>query len=247
MAPDIYEPRTYRDFDESERFCAFRVVVETTDLYVKAGRNLESQTLDLIRQGREQVQWAIARRPEFLTSLIPIDDQAKDSSLVKRMIDAGKRAGTGPMAAVAGAIAEFVGRGLMQFSSEVIVENGGDIFIKVNRPVVVGLFAGNSPLTGRLGIRVQPAPLPVGVCTSSATVGPSLSLGKADAATIISKDVALADALASALGNRVKSERDLKRSVEWAMSRPGVDGAMAILGDKMAVMGDLELAPIRSS
>jgi uncharacterized protein len=247
MAPNISEPRTYRDFDESKRFCAFRVVLDTTDLYVKAERNLERETVDLIRQGREQVQWAIARRREFLTTLSPIDGHPEDSPLVRRMIDAGKKAGTGPMAAVAGAIAEFVGRGLTQFSSELIVENGGDIFIKVNQPVVVGLFAGKSPLTGLLGLRVEPTPIPVGVCTSSATVGPSLSLGKADAATIVSKDVALADAMASALGNRVQSERDLKRSVEWAMSRPGVDGAMAILGDKMAVMGDLELAPIGSN
>ncbi len=247
MAPNIYEPRTYREFDDSERFCAFRVVMETTDLYIKAQRNLAPETRELIRKGRDEVKWAIARRREFLTSLIPIDEQPEDSALVRRMIDAGKRAGTGPMAAVAGAIAEFVGRELLRCSSEVIVENGGDIFIKVNEPIVVGIYAGKSPLSGTLGIKMGPTPLPLGICTSSATVGPSLSLGKADAATIISKDTALADAMASALGNRVKSERDLKPAVEWAMGCPGVDGAMAILGAKIAVMGDLELAPIGAS
>jgi hypothetical protein len=132
-------------------------------------------------------------------------------------------------------------------SSEVIIENGGDIFLKVDRPVTIGLFAGNSPFSGRIGIRIESTPISLGICTSSRTVGPSLSLGMADAATIISRDVALADAVATGVGNRVHKPGDLKGAVEWAMKVPGVDGALAILGDKFAVLGDIELVPLPES
>jgi ApbE superfamily uncharacterized protein (UPF0280 family) len=242
--PDVYEPRTYRNLTDADRFKTFRVVVETSDLYVKALAPLEAETERLIRASRAEVEWAIARRSEFLTSLEPVEEDPADSPLVLKMIRAGKKAGTGPMAAVAGAVAEYVGYGLLPWSSELIIENGGDIFIKVAEPVVVGLFAGDSPFSRRIGIKIESTPIPVGVCTSSATVGPSLSLGKAAAATVIAHDVAFADAMASALGNRVHQQSDLKSAVEWAMTVAGVDGAVAVLGDKIAASGDVELVPL---
>ena len=246
-APTIYEPRTYRDFGPAGRFKTFRVVVETSDLYVKAHAILEAETEHLIRAARSQVEDAISRRVEFFRSLVPISEDPSDSPLVLQMIRAGQKASTGPMAAVAGAVAEFVGRGLLKWSPEVIIENGGDIFLKVAHQVVIGVHAGKSPFSGRLGIMVGPSPLPLGVCTSSATVGPSLSLGSADAATVISRDVCLADAVATALGNRVSKPKDLKRAVEWAVEVPVVDGALAIIGDKISAVGDLELVPIEQT
>jgi len=243
-ASTVYEPRTYRDFDESGRFKAFRVVVETSDLYVKAHSVLETETDALIRSCRGQIEAAIARRPEFLKSLVPIEEDPADAPVALKMIRAGKKAGTGPMAAVAGAVAEFVGRALLQMSPEVIVENGGDIFLMVSQPIVVGLLAGTSPFSNCVGIKLEPTPIPLGVCTSSGTVGPSTSFGIADCATIISKDVALADAVASGLGNRIQSPSDLTGAVEWAMKIPGVDAALATLGEKMAALGDIELTPL---
>jgi ApbE superfamily uncharacterized protein (UPF0280 family) len=242
--PIVYEPRTYRDFGSHDRFISFKVVVETSDLFVKAHSVLERETEALVLKARSQVEAAIARRREFLTSLVPVAEDSQDSPLVLSMIRAGKRANTGPMAAVAGAIAEFVGRELMGMSPEVIVENGGDIFLFVDFPVTVGLYAGISPFSGRIGLKLKATPIPVGICTSSAKVGPSLSLGKADAATVISPDTSLADAVATAMGNRVRKTSDIKAAVEWAMSIPGITGALAILGDKIAAVGDLELVSI---
>jgi uncharacterized protein len=243
-APVLYEPRTYRTFEGSDRFQTFRVVVETSDLYVKAHVRLEKQTEELIRRCREQIEQAIAVRPEFLKTFDPLEENASDAPVVLRMIRAGKKAGTGPMAAVAGAVAEYVGQGLLKWSPEVIVENGGDIFLKIAEPVVVGLFAASSPFSGNIGIKVEPTPVSLGICTSSATVGPSVSFGRADAATIVSKDVALADAAASGLGNRVRRPADLKPAVEWAMGIAGVEGALVVLGDKIAALGDIELVPV---
>ncbi len=244
IEPVIVEPRTYRDFSPGDRFKTFRVRVETSDLYVKAHAILETETEALTKQARSWVEQAIERRNEFLKSREPLDEAPKDSFLASRMIAAGRLAGTGPMAAVAGAVAEHVGRGLLEHSPEVLVENGGDIFIRVEDPIVVGIFAGESRFSGRMGIRIEPGPLPIGVCTSAGTVGPSVSLGKADAATVISRNVPLADAVATALGNRVSSSDGLKAAVEWAAAIPGVAGVLAIIGEQIAAQGDLELVPI---
>jgi ApbE superfamily uncharacterized protein (UPF0280 family) len=242
--PIIFHPRTYRDFSEDTRFKTFRVTIETSDLYVKAHSLLEKETENLIRQGRNQVEAAIARRPAFLSSLTPLEENPSDAPIAAWMIRAGAKAGTGPMAAVAGAIAEFVGRGLLAMSDELIVENGGDIFLKMADPVLVGIFAGSSPFNERLGLLIEPSGIPIGICTSAATVGPSLSLGKADAATVISHDVALADAVATAMGNRISKSDDLKEAVEWAKAIPGVDGALAIMDEKISAVGIPDLVPI---
>ncbi len=240
----IAEPRTYRSFGNDDVFISFRVVVDTSDLYIKALHNLEDQARSFIIECRTQVEDSIRRRPEFLTSFDPIDPGPLDSSVALRMIEAGKKAGVGPMAAVAGAVAEFVGRNLLPLSDEVIVENGGDIFVHVKRSIVIGVHAGASPLSGKLGIRIGPTTMPVGICTSSAKVGPSTSLGKTDAATVVSYDASLADAVATGLGNRIKSADDIKSAVEWAMDVDGVLAAMAIFEDKLAVSGAIELTPV---
>jgi uncharacterized protein len=244
VIPLIYEERTYRDFDGSGPLIAFRVAVETTDLYIRASRDLSAEAYELVRKGREQVEDAIRRRPEFLKSFSPLEPDPADGPVAQSMLLAGQKAGTGPMAAVAGAIAEFVGRGLLSLSQEIVVENGGDIFLKVSRPITIGVHAGRSPISGKFGLKLESNPIPLGICTSSATVGPSTSLGKADAATVVSYDTALADAAATALGNRVSKPGDLKSAIEHVMKIPGVLGALAIIGDKMAASGDLDLTPI---
>ncbi len=127
------------------------------------------------------------------------------------MAAAAQTAGVGPMAAVAGAIAECVGRELLEFSPEVIVENGGDIFLKVSHRRTVGIFAGDSPLTGRIGIQIEARDTPLGVCTSSGTVGHSLSFGRADAVVVLAPAAALADAAATAIGNRVSRKEGHRR------------------------------------
>jgi ApbE superfamily uncharacterized protein (UPF0280 family) len=161
------------------------------------------------------------------------------------MYRAATAAGVGPMAAVAGAVARWVGRMLREKSDWVIVENGGDIHIDTGRPVTVGLYAGTSPFSGRIGLRLDPGPMPLGVCTSSATVGPSLSFGRADAATVVSRDAALADAAASGLGNRISGPADLEAALSWVLDVPGVMGALAVCGGRMAARGEIEIVKLQ--
>ncbi len=145
------------------------------------------------------------------------------------------------MAAVAGAIAEEVGCYLLELTQEVIVENGGDIFLKIEQPVNVGIYAGKSPLSGRLSLKVNPGQTPLGVCTSSGKVGPSFSRGIADAALAISASTPLADAAATALGNMVKAPTDLEKALAFARGVDGITGALLICEDKIAAWGEIEL------
>ena len=229
-----------------EGLVSFPVCVKETDLWIsvdEAGyaRSLPEVALALVHRSRSDLERYIDRDPAFLHALQPLPVLPHAPRIVRTMAGAAARAGVGPMAAVAGAIAELVGRGLLRTVREVIVENGGDIFLKTIHPRRVGIFAGRSPLSDRVGLLIRPDNRYYSICTSSGTVGPSLSFGRADAAVVVSRYAALADAAATALGNRIKDESGLTPALQFACGIRGVLGAVVILGDKLGVMGDIEL------
>jgi hypothetical protein len=237
----MYEERVYRNLFKGTNLTFFDLVVFETDLRIGANKNLYDTSVKLVNYYRKELEEYIKRKPLFLTSLEPVEPEEDSSDIVKKMCVAAKKAGVGPMAAVAGAISESVGIGLLDYSDEVIVENGGDIFIKTVVPRKVGIYAGTSPLSEKIAFNIMPEETPVGICTSSGTVGHSLSFGKADAAAIISKDTFLADAVATAAGNIVKSSDDIEKALEFASGIEGVEGALVIVGDKMGIWGNVNL------
>ena len=240
--------RTYRALCRQEDLIHFRVVVKETDLDVGVRRerlspDLVEWTLGLTRECRAALEAYIARHPAFLTSLEPLDLLPDAPPLALEMARAARLAGVGPMAAVAGAIAEHVGRALLRRSRDVIVENGGDIFLRSTRRRYVGVFAGDSPFSHRLALEIPPDLTPLGICTSSGTVGHSLSFGSADAVVILASSAALADAVATAAANLVRDTADLERAVNFAMGIGGVVGAVAIRGERLAARGRVKLVP----
>jgi uncharacterized protein len=243
--PSAPQPRTYRTRMAREGLVGFRVAVKETDLMVLAARDLSVEVRDLIIQERRRLEAYIQQHPEFLTTLAPWPEDPYAPALVRDMIRAGAQAGIGPMAAVAGAIAARVGQALLAFSDEAIVENGGDIFLHLKQAATVSLYAGRSPLSHRVGLKITPeATNTWGVCTSSGTVGHSLSFGRADAACVVAPDAALADACATALGNRVTDASAIQEALDWAAAIPGLMGAVVIVGDRLGVWGDLEIVPL---
>jgi ApbE superfamily uncharacterized protein (UPF0280 family) len=244
MASFDYEPRTYRTRMARSGLTGFRVEVKETDLWVLASRDLTREVRDLVIQERQQLEAYLAGHPGFLTSLVPWPLDPYAPPVVREMIEAAAAVGVGPMAAVAGTLAARVGRGLAPLSSEVIVENGGDIYLSITRPATVALFAGKSPLSHRVGLNLDPALSPLGVCTSSATVGHSLSLGRADAACILAPSTALADAAATALGNRIQGPDTIASALEWVSSLPEILGAVVVVGEKLGAWGRVELVPL---
>jgi hypothetical protein len=167
--------------------------------------------------------------------------------IVKEMAEAGQKAGVGPMAAVAGAIAECVGRELMRFSPEVIVENGGDIFLNTLKPRLVGVYAGGSPFTGKIALQIEAEETPLGICTSSGTVGHSLSFGRADAVIVLSPSAAIADAVATAIGNLIKNAADIPKGINFAQGIPGLKGILIIKDDKLGLWGRVRICKVNES
>ena len=218
--------------------------VKETDLHIRATHDLQPSTLRSVIRYRYQLEHYIAQKPEFLNSLVPLATDEFAPSIVKEMIWAAQAAGVGPMAAVAGAMAEAVGRDLLLESPEVIVENGGDIFLLAAKELRVGIFANSSPLNFKVGLRIPAIREGWGICTSSGTVGPSLSLGRTDAVCVVSPSAALADAAATAVGNLVRSPSDVSRGLEKAQNIPGLTGVVIIIGDKLGVWGDVQLVEI---
>jgi ApbE superfamily uncharacterized protein (UPF0280 family) len=237
----MYEERAYRNLFKGMNLTFFDVMLYETDLRIGAERNLHDEAYQIVAEYRNELEEYIKIHPEFLTSLEPIRPEGNPPYIIKKMCEAAQKAGVGPMAAVAGAISELVGTRLLEYSKEVIVENGGDIFIKTGIVRKVGIFAGSSPLSEKIALNITPEQTPLGICTSSGTIGHSLSFGKADAAVIISKDTFLADAVATATGNMVKSAADIEKGLEFASGIEGVQGALVIVGDKMGVWGNVKL------
>jgi len=237
----MYEPRTYRHWVKGDGLVSFSVTVRETDLHVRARTNLEKETFQSIRKHRRHLERFIRTHPVFLHTLkpYPISDDATD--IVQEMIWAASLAGVGPMAAVAGAIAEAVGRDLLQYADEIIVENGGDIFMKSMEKRSIGIFAGYSPFTGDIVLEVEPENTPLGICTSSGTVGHSLSFGKADAVVALSPSAALADAAATAIGNRISSREDVDVEIERSGKQYGLSGLVIIKDDKIGLWGKIKL------
>lgn len=237
----VYERRTYRHLVKTDDLIPFEVIVKETDLFIRADKNLFREAKESVIKYRNQLETYINMNPSFEKSLIPIQEVSHAPEIVREMIRSSGLAGVGPMAAVAGAIAEAVFRDLSPLSREVIVENGGDIYLSTAKERIIGIYAGSSPLSMKIGLVIEPVKTPLGICTSSGTVGHSLSFGKADAVCVLSKSGALADAAATAIGNIVREEKEIEKGLEGGKEIAGVSGVLIIIGKKMGAWGDIKL------
>jgi uncharacterized protein len=185
---------------------------------------------------RQVLEAYIVRDPFFAATFDPYEPDS-DEIVITRMADATRKAGVGPMAAVAGTIA-WAGIEAMQEAgaSFGVIDNGGDIALVANRAVRVGVHAGAAALSNRVAFIVPPQDSVLGICTSSATVGPSISFGIADAVTIFSQDVALSDAWATSVCNQIRPD---DKSVLGRVNPVEVSGIFAIIGDVTVRWGDL--------
>ena len=240
-----YTDRFYRDWVDGHGLHRFRVHQRESDLLVLCDRELEREAAEALAAARAEVEDTIARQPDFATSLRPVDAPSGASEIVRRMVEAGGFWNVGPMAAVAGAVAQRVGERLLAEADTAIVENGGDVYARADWPVRFVLYAGeDSPFRDRLAFEVD-ASRGIGVCTSSGLVGPSLSLGRADAVVAIAPDAAFADAAATSIANDVHGPEDVDAVVAAEEERRALTGLVVTCGDRLGVWGDLELKPAR--
>ncbi len=262
LGNNIYNERFYRNSFDTRRFSPLNIRSGESDLWI--GWNVREGNIDpaavaceaekLLFVLRNDIIWYDSGHPGFIKALEPIPHDDNAPAIIISMIQAAEAAGVGPMASVAGALAEFLGKTLdEQFHfDEIIVENGGDFWMKITSPLSIGVYAGLSSLSEKIAVVLDGNTAPVGLACSSGTIGPSLSYGKADSALVIAKDAAAADAWATALGNRVKSRHDLEEALKWLLEDAGKNtgseslkplGALIIAGDTMAAQGNITLGP----
>lgn len=240
----VYEKRSYRALSQSEGLICYEVVCKETDLFCCTTIDLRSLIDERVLFYRSLLERYISIRPEFQHSLVPIESDSFAPPIIRAMIEASATIGVGPMACVAGAMAEFVGKDIGDYSEEYILENGGDISLRTGRERTVVIYASKSAYSGKIGIRLTPRKEPYGVCTSSGTVGPSLSFGKADAVCVVGASALFADGLATLVGNMVKKADDIATALEVAKRFQGISGLVAIMGDKLGAWGDLDLVKV---
>jgi len=248
-----YQNKFYRNFEDSSRWVNFQVKVDTTDLFISGNcddtknfqgiKKMTQSAFKKVKQLRKDLDNHLKQNESFLFSFRPLKIFKTDSFLVKRMYQASNLAQVGPMAAVAGGIAELVGKTLLKESKEIMVENGGDLWLKVSEEVIINIFTNNIFFKDKINLKIYSKQTPAGICTSSGRLGPSFSYGRADAVTILAKDAFLADAVATSAANKIKIKKDIEPTLDYALSIAGVWGVVVVLGDQLALKGDLELVP----
>ena len=244
MKSQKYQRRFYRDWVNADDLHLMHILARETDLQILTNKPVPKEFIEeRIRQYRWDIENYITKDRRFLVALKPIVVELTAAPIIRAMADAGKVANVGPMATVAGAIAEYIGRDLLKAGyKDVIIENGGDIFLKSRKSRAIGIYAGKSKLWNKLKIKIKPKDTPIGICTSSGTIGHSLSFGYADSVIILSKNTALADAVATAIGNLVQSKKDLQRAIDFARAIKGILGVVIIIKNNMISWGKVEFA-----
>jgi ApbE superfamily uncharacterized protein (UPF0280 family) len=241
----LYIQRKYRNRIPRGDLQGYQVKYKDSDLMVLTEEQFSDIAYASLVRTRDVIEDYAGKNKTFIESMLPLEIDKNAPGIINDMIKHSSDCGVGPMAAVAGAIATEVGRSLMPYSREVIIENGGDVFLKIDREKTVGIFAADSPFSMKIGIRLQPSEKPFGLCTSSGTVGHSVSYGNTDAAVCFSDDCMLADAAATAVGNKVIKYEDIEAGLELYRTIPGLRGCLIIIGDKLAVDGEIEICKLK--
>jgi len=219
--------RTYRTFTHHE--AVLRICCDA----------FEAVTEEIVRQ-RRVLEDYILRHAAFGASFEPVELLPDAPEVAQRMARAAWSVGVGPMAAVAGAMAELaVDAALKAGAAEAIVDNGGDIFVQATSPVVIALHTGTAKLAGRLAFSLRPEDTPISVCSSSGKMGHSTSLGQCDLATVVARDGALADAAATQAGNLVRTVDDVDAALARIMAIDGIDGLVIVKDDRVGLAGHL--------
>ena len=240
----MFNNRTYRKHHNKKNLKSFDITVKETNLNIQAQTDLTDIAIKAVLECRNVIENYIKFNPEFATSLEPLKESDTAPKIIQNMINAGLLTGTGPMASVAGIVAQYTGKALLQHSKEVVVENGGDIFIKSNSETIFTVYAENTPFSMTYGILVEKQDTSYGICTSSGTLGHSKSFGKADAVSVLSKSCSLADAAATALANKVKKAKDIQKVIDFGKTIPGVNGIVIIKGESIGLWGDLKIVSL---
>lgn len=244
----IFEQKTYRNSFSKERFQSFVITYKEADLWVGIDpdsfqEEIKELALSKLKAIWDELEAYITVDPFFKKSLKPYPVQETAPFLAKEMTTAGEKAGVGPMAALKGMLCEQVGKSLLENFSihEMVIENSGKLFVSLQNPLIVSIFAGDSPLSGMVGLEINPEQTLLGVCTSAQTERTPMNFGKADAVIVASTNPSIADAFTTALGNLIKKPGDVEKVLKRADNVPEILAAVLVCEDQIGIRGEFEL------
>lgn len=241
---DKNNSRFYRNWIDNNDLQKFTVTYKETDLLIRTHENYSDYCYQIVKELRNKLDKYIQKNKSFKNSLKPVKVPQSAPASVKKMAVNSKKVNVGPMATVAGLFARRVGEALLKKKpiKEAVVENGGDIFLSLKKRPVIGIYAGeHSPFTNKLSVKLTSSNTPLGICTSAGTIGSSFSDGEADAVIVVSPNTILADAAATALGNRVKMKSDIQKTIDYGKKYDEITGLVIIKDDKIGMWGELEI------
>jgi len=220
-------------------FVLSKVEIEETAATIAADREFLEPAVEAIRSTRSQIERQIRQDRFFLTTLEPYDPEASSARVIKRMCTASSTAGVGPMATVAGVIAQealeaMVSKGCRHGW----VDNGGDLALILEKTATLEIFS-DPESKSACAIELEPTDEIIGICTSSGTLGHSISFGNADVSLAIADDAVLADALATAIGNAVIGKESLNTCFDKLKKVDGFRAGLAMIEGSISTHGKL--------
>ncbi len=221
---------------------SLHLVFKQSDIWLKTEGMPDRQQAEMyLKKAYQDIEGYIACDKGFLHALHPLKVSETAPDIIRDMSRYSEEADVGPMAGVAGAIAEYIGKRLSLRHRLVFCNNGGDIYYRSPMEELFFLAAPGSPLDNLIKICVPPAIEGKGLCTSSGTFGHSINMGRAYAVTILAKNACLADVLATAVSNRVRSHLDLEKVLKWCTEKKCIEGVVILVDDHLAAWGDIRL------
>jgi len=228
----------------TESLREYNFLIDESKIHIKCDNEKAIKAaVKAIKQHREHLVEFIRQHPDFPFKLKPIANYGNASRIVKIMMGSSKAADVGPMASVAGALADIGLEAMLREKARVaVVEDGGEIAVFTEKPIVISIFSSNTALSSKIGFLLKREDCPIGVATSSSKTGHALSFGEADSVTVVADNASLADAAATAICNSVVGEdveESIRRGLERARAIKGIRGVLIIREGNSGLWGKL--------
>ncbi len=220
---------------------SWKVSYKYSDLFISSSKDISPFISDRIVDFYNIIEKEIKENPNFEKSFVPLSSISSENWIISEMNKASKTFNVGPMAAVAGSLCEFISRDIQNSVRYLMIENGGDVYIKSSKDAVISVFFKNNYFRNGLKLKVEKKLLPCGIASSSGTFGHSVSLGKSDIALVLAENAIVADAAATAFANSIKSKTDLEKAVNLMKDKKGILGLLAVKDEMIAIYGQIKL------
>lgn len=231
----------YRNKVKSRNRYNWRILYKYSDILVSSDKDVEDRLKKLVKEVYSVLESHIKEDPSFQKSLSPVRSKPQYHPLIKKMCDKSAVFNVGPMATVAGAVCDFMAYGLDGLCRCLIIENGGDVFLKSDRDINMGVYLKNKHFADKLYLRVKRDDMPCGLCSSSGSFGHSLSMGKSDLVTVLAESTISADGAATSAANSINSSEDISKAINIYKNIKDIRGILIVKDDKLGIWGNIEL------